>query len=229
MHSNGQSWPLYLAFLIMLIGGIIGLIDPQLFSNRWWIALILLVAGLLVASLLYIPSFVAMFKGVGTFLNKTAMGDPGAPAKGTLLHRIGSTENPGVGTLLHHLQTLGGAIGDAATPAPGTVLDRLEKVSDRLETVLERLAKIEADAGSLLSRIGTFPNPEAGTILAFIRNLEAVTAAIGAADNPASGTLLARIGDPHSPATGTLLGRLALLEAPAKAAPAEAKAKTPNL
>jgi hypothetical protein len=101
--------PYSLFFLLILIGGAIGLVEPRLFvtaSPPDRTIPYFLIGGTFFSALkLYIPSFVEMFVGVGTLLNKPAMGEPNNPQPGTLA-RIGSPGNPEDGTLLARISTL---------------------------------------------------------------------------------------------------------------------------
>lgn len=186
--DNGRTWPLQLLFLLTMIGGAAGLVEPKLFGTGVppdrTIPWVLFGVAVVSASILYIP-YIPFFREI--FRVREAMGDRTSPAPGTLLARIGDPANPAKGTLLAlmgNLETLAGALGSHDNPQPGT----------------------------LLARIGSTDYPEDGTLLARIRTLETFAAALGTPDNPQPGTLLARIGSPGDPEDGSLLARVSRLE-----------------
>src|SRR5271166_1844293 len=156
MSADSRSWPLQLVFLLMLIGGALGLIEPKLFSSanppERTIAVWLMVGAVVIAVVLYVPLFAQIFGGVGTLLNATGMGTPANPAQGTLLQRIGALgeaigvpANPPAGTLLQRIGAIADAVGSPANPQAGTLL--------------ARLANLEA----LGTAFGALNNPQAGT------------------------------------------------------------------
>jgi hypothetical protein len=188
MDTEGKTWPLQLVFLLTMIGGAAGLVEPKLFGTGFppdrTIPWVLFGVAVVSASILYIP-YIPFFREV--LRDREAIGVPANPAAGTLLARIGTPANPAAGTLLalmSNLETLAGAVGAPNDPQPGT----------------------------LLARIGSTDYPGDGTLLARIRTLETLMAALGSPKNPQPGTLLARIGSVSNPEEGTLLARMSTLE-----------------
>jgi hypothetical protein len=113
---EGQSWPLYLVFCFLLIGGIIGLIEPKTLSSATppdrTLAVVLVGGALAVALLLYIPSLVLLSK----VYSQSGLGNPAAPAPNTLLGR---------------LQAIQAAIGTPDSPQPRTLLGQLEAIRSK--------------------------------------------------------------------------------------------------
>jgi hypothetical protein len=168
MENDLRAWPLQMVFIVALIGGAAGLVEPKLFDAGstpgrtipWILAAVAVVSALT----LYIPVFRAVLRvsaGVGT---------PDNPADGTLLARIGATTAPLPGTVLGRLGSLAEATGSLANPQAGTLV--------------ARLGNLEAIAAAL----GTLADPQPGTLLARLGHLETIAAAIGTPADPQPGT-----------------------------------------
>ena len=132
MNTDVKTWPLQLIFILTLIGGIVGLIDPSIFDRGASPSLTLpyVLSGVAVVSalLLYIPLLRV------AYLAREGIGNPANPAAGTLLARFGETGNPGAGTLLNRIGSLVDAIGAPPNPGAGTLLERLNTLASALGT-----------------------------------------------------------------------------------------------
>jgi hypothetical protein len=95
MSDNGRGWPLQLAFLLMLLGGAIGLLQPKLFSTEVspdrTIPSFLFAGAVLSALVLYLPSWGLRARISNLEKLATSIGTSDATA-GTLVSRIGNLE-----------------------------------------------------------------------------------------------------------------------------------------
>ncbi len=165
MDGDGKTWPLQIVLLLALIGGAVGLFEPQLFGAEaqavapqgpgtkpdHTVGWVLIAIAVLSAFVLYAPVLIETFG---------------------LRARIGTVNSPQAGTLLARMKTLEdllGALGSVTNPTAGTLLARMKT----LEDLLGALGSVTSPtAGSLLARIGSVGNPEDGTLLGRIKTLE---------------------------------------------------------
>jgi hypothetical protein len=179
-----------------------GLVEPKLFnlgtSPDRIIPLLLIVGALISALILYVPAFVEMYLGLGTLLNRTAMGNPNNPGEGTLLARlgmlvdaIGSPKNPESKTLLGQISKVAEAIGSSNNPETETLLARLASVEKSVAAIEKSVAAIGSPVSPepSVAAIGSSGSPDPGTLLARIGKLETFVAAISNPNNPRSGTI----------------------------------------
>ena len=151
--DSGRTWPLQLVFLLTMIGGAAGLVEPKLFGAGTppdrTIPWVLFGVAVAIALILYIP-YIPFFREI--FRVREAMGNPVNPGAGTLLARIGNPANPAKGTLLAlmtNLETLAGAVGSPNNPQPGTLLARIGSPGDPEDgSLLARVSSLERLCGN---------------------------------------------------------------------------------
>jgi hypothetical protein len=144
MEGDRKAWPLQVLFLLALVGGAIGLFEPQLFAVTQaagttgtptapdrTVAWVLVAIAAASAVALYVPAAMQTFKILD------ALGSATERRAGTLLARIGQPDNATTGTLLARMKNLDEAFGTAKDREAGTLLARM----GNLETLLERLCR----------------------------------------------------------------------------------------
>ena len=144
MPKEGQVWPIQLAFLLLLVLGLVVVIDPRLFGQQdpitrltgFW----LLIAAFVVAAVLYSPLLIQRWLGGGSIIEW--IGEPNAaqPAPNSIIGR------------LEAIQLRTDAIGDpnAAAPAANTILGLLRIVELQGDQLPHLLDARRSECGSAI-------------------------------------------------------------------------------
>jgi hypothetical protein len=161
MESKVPFWPLYVVFILTVIGGTIGLLHPQAFGQP---SSDLTVGSVLGSVALVMAIAFALPVGVAYAWVPRRLGNPGQPNANSVLGRLRALQQaigedqaqPENNRLLGRLRALQQAIGDDPThPSEGTLLHRLEQLRVAINNLKDAVGNADQiQAGTVLSRLG---------------------------------------------------------------------------